>query len=81
MKGCTIMEKKQAKAHLNGLMGAAMKGNLKTIIFRGMEYINGLMEEFMKDVGLLIEEMEKALLFGLMEKNMKEISKTIIKKG
>lgn len=58
-------------------MDLFIRENSRTIIFTGMELINGLTKEFIKVNGKITKCMEKEFFLGKMEENTKENTKMI----
>jgi len=50
----------------NGVICQLFKDNFRTIIFMEKAYINGLMEEFLMEIGLIIKWMDLEYLLGVM---------------
>ena len=57
--------------NLNGMMVLFMKDNIKQAILREMEHTIGLMENIIKDNGLIIRCMEKVCSTGMTVKSIK----------
>lgn len=67
--------------NLLGLMETLMKENLKKILLKEWEYINGMMVESTQVNGAKTRCMGKVNLVGQMVKNTSEIMKTIKNKA
>ena len=55
MKATSLMEENVVLGHSNLLMGQFSKVNSKIIRLMDKEYINGVMERFIKEVGIKIK--------------------------
>ena len=76
-KDIIVMAKNMGKANFFGLMDLHMKVNLSKIILKEKALINGLMEEFILEIGKTIRWMVRVYLLGKMVESMKENIKKI----
>lgn len=65
----SLKEKKMEKVYLNGTINHIMKEIFKMKIFMVMVNTIGLMEEFTKDNGLMVEWKDKEFIY-MKEKNI-----------
>jgi len=71
IKDLTLMGRSKDMECSVGQMGLDIRVISKTILSMGMVYINGMMAEFTKDIGMIIRCKVKVISHGQMAENIK----------